>query len=81
MDRQMDEAPQGRAAWLYGLIFMAAGSFIMAVAADVISVDPSTIHAPRWVLGAAGASFFLAGVLVASPCALRICAISWAPFS
>jgi len=49
----------------FGGIFFLAGAFIVLIAADIIHVDPSSIHAPRWVLGAAGLVFMLAGTMVA----------------
>lgn len=51
----------------FGLAFVAAGLAIVGVAADVIAVDPSAVHAPRWVLGACGAVFALAGLAVLAP--------------
>lgn len=43
---------------------IAIGTFIMLVAADWIVVDPSSIEAPRWVLGLAGLVFLMAGLMV-----------------
>jgi len=40
-----------------------AGTAIVFVALDWIRVDPSSIHAPRWVLGVCGAMFALTGLL------------------
>lgn len=46
---------------LLGLLFLAAGLAIVFVALDWIRVDPSSIHAPRWVLGVCGAIFAVPG--------------------
>lgn len=51
------------APWWFGAIFIAAGAAIMAMGADWIRVDPSSIHAPRWVLIASGGVFALGGVM------------------
>ena len=50
---------------LFGGIFFLAGSLVVLVAADIIHSDPSSIHAPRWVLAAFGGVFVLVGILVA----------------
>jgi hypothetical protein len=50
---------------IFGSIFFLVGAFIVLLAADVIHSDPSYFNAPRWVVGAAGAVFMLAGTLVA----------------
>ncbi|MBL6965426.1 MAG: hypothetical protein ISR60_02620 [Anaerolineales bacterium] len=47
-----------------GLIFMVVGGLIILMAVDILPLDPASLHAPRWVLGAAGALFFLSGALV-----------------
>ena len=49
---------------LFALPFAGAGALIMLVAADVIHADPASIHAPRWVLGATGFVFFIAGIWI-----------------
>jgi hypothetical protein len=47
---------------MFAAIFcVSAGLIIMGVSVDIIHVDPKTIHAPRWVVGAVGLAFFLAG--------------------
>ncbi|MBT3322543.1 MAG: hypothetical protein HN392_09700 [Anaerolineae bacterium] len=50
---------------IFGSIFFLVGSLIVLVAADIIHADPSSFNAPRWVIGAAGGSFMLAGTMVA----------------
>jgi len=50
--------------FLFGIPFAAAGAAIMLVGTRVIRVDPSTVHAPYWVLTAAGAVFALGGLMV-----------------
>jgi len=47
-----------------GLIFCGVGGFIMLAAVGWIYIDPQSLHAPRWVLGAVGLMFFLAGAMV-----------------
>ncbi|NOY98746.1 MAG: hypothetical protein GXP40_06020 [Chloroflexi bacterium] len=50
---------------LFGGIFFLMGSFVVLVAADIIHTDPGSIHAPRWVLAAAGGLFMFAGMTIA----------------
>ena len=50
---------------IFGGIFFLAGSFIVLIATDIIHADPSSFNAPRWVVGAAGGVFMLAGMMVA----------------
>ncbi len=54
----------GSGSLLFSLPFLGAGAAIVLVALDMIQVDPSKIHCPRWVLGAAGGVFFVAGLAV-----------------
>jgi DNA-binding beta-propeller fold protein YncE len=56
--RDIDPVP---GLWM-GAGFFLAGLFIVLVAADWIHVDPSTIHAPRWVLGICGGMFAVTGL-------------------
>jgi hypothetical protein len=51
-----------RRAWLFALAFWTAGLAIIAVALGWIPVAPQDIHAPRWVVGAAGATFIAGGL-------------------
>ena len=46
---------------LFGTILLATGLAIVLIALDRIHVDPSSIHAPRWVLGVCGAIFAVPG--------------------
>ena len=48
----------------FGGIFFLMGSFVVLIAADIIHADPSSFNAPRWVVGAAGGVFMLAGIMV-----------------
>ncbi len=57
-----DVSPIGR--FFMALGMFAIGGFLIGIATGWISVDPSTIHAPLWVLGAAGMVFALAGVMI-----------------
>ncbi len=52
----------GGGAALFGIPFWLTGLVIVLVALDVIHADPSSIHAPRWVLGLVGAIFFVVGI-------------------
>lgn len=59
-----------------GFVCAGIGVALLLVAAGGIAVDPSTIHAPRWVLGVCGGVFVLGGVALAVPqvSSLRIAA-------
>lgn len=48
---------------LMGGAFFLAGVAILFVALDWIVMDPSKIHAPRWVLGVCGGMFALTGMV------------------
>lgn len=66
MSNNSSNGPQGLlASMVFGGLFFLAGSFIVLIAADIIHADPSSFNAPRWVVGAAGGVFMLAGILVA----------------
>lgn len=41
---------------------LATGLLLAAIAVDVIRVDPTSVHAPRWVVFTIGLVFVLAGV-------------------
>ncbi|MBT3338978.1 MAG: hypothetical protein HN855_03995 [Anaerolineae bacterium] len=61
-----DNGPQGLlGSMVFGGIFVLMGGFIVLVSADIIHADPSSFNAPRWVVGAAGGTFMLAGMMVA----------------
>lgn len=47
-----------------GGLFAAVGLTIVLVSLGLIPVDPSTVHAPMWVLGLAGLVFMLPGLLM-----------------
>lgn len=49
--------------WL-PILFVGAGIPIILLALDIIPVDPSKVHAPRWVLFSAGLTFALAGLVM-----------------
>jgi hypothetical protein len=55
---QIQRHPGAASMWV-GLIAAAMGAFIIVMAA--FDPDESRFHAPRWVVGAAGATFVLAG--------------------
>lgn len=50
--------------WLMTAMFVSMGLMIVLMAFDVIHVDPSDIHAPRWVLAVSGMMFVIAGFLI-----------------
>lgn len=47
---------------VFGLPFLVAGLGILAVAGDVVAVQPGSKNAPDWVIGLAGGVFALAGL-------------------
>ncbi len=47
---------------LFGLPFLIAGLAILGISGGFIEVDPGSVHAPMWVIGAAGSMFFFAGI-------------------
>ncbi len=49
---------------LFGLPFVAAGGAIVLIGLKVLPVDPASVHAPYWVLTAAGAVFGLGGLIL-----------------
>ncbi len=66
MTNNSSNTPQGMlASMAFGGVFFLMGSFIVMISADIIHVDPSTFNAPRWVVGASGGVFMLAGMMVA----------------
>lgn len=67
---------------LMGFISAAMGAFFMLAGADVINLNPDDVHAPLWVIGAAGLVFFLAGMMIifqgiAGPGADQITLYKW----
>lgn len=50
--------------FLFGIPFVVAGVAILLISLDVLKVNPSSIHAPRWVLGVAGSAFLFGGLMV-----------------
>ena len=46
----------------FGLPFFGFGTWITLVSVKVVHVNPSSVHAPYWVLTVAGLTFFLGGV-------------------
>ena len=61
----MGERPlsPGATAWV-GTLFALMGLVILFVALGIIPTDESKLHAPHWVVGAAGLMFFLAGIAI-----------------
>lgn len=47
-----------------GSVFASVGLLVVLVAFDVVPVDESSVHSPRWVIGLIGLAFALAGVVV-----------------
>jgi hypothetical protein len=56
---------KGAPAWM-APVFAVVGLCIIAVACDLIHIDPHALQAPRWVVACAGGLFFLVGLLIAS---------------
>ena len=66
MSNNSSNGPQGLlGSMIFGGIFFLVGAFIVLISADIIHADPSSFNAPRWVGGAAGGVFMLAGMMVA----------------
>ena len=63
-DKEMPGWVQYIFLFVFALIFSLAGLFILLTAFDVIPVDRGSLHAPRWVLAAAGLVFLLGGFMV-----------------
>ena len=61
----MGERPlsPGTTAWV-GALCSLMGLVILFVALGIIPTDESKLHAPHWVVGAAGLMFFLAGIAI-----------------
>lgn len=61
----MGERPlsPGATAWV-GALCALMGLVILFVALGIIPTDESKLHAPHWVVGAAGLMFFLAGIAI-----------------
>ncbi len=50
--------------FLFGFIFVAAGAAIALVGLKVVPVDPSSVHAPNWVLSLIGGMFAAGGMTI-----------------
>ncbi len=48
--------------WLLGAVMLCAGAAMAGVGAKVIPVDPSTVHAPYWVIVLCGLVFIAGGM-------------------
>ncbi len=57
-----DVSPLGRFFIALGMFLI--GGFLVGIATGWVQTDPSSIHAPLWVLGAAGMVFILAGLMI-----------------
>ncbi len=57
-----DLSPRARFLMALGMFFF--GGFLLAIVFGWIPSDPSSIHAPLWVLGAVAMVFLLAGVMI-----------------
>lgn len=51
-------------ALLFGLLFVAMGTFIVLIGRKIVHTDPSSVHAPFWVLTVAGVCFAAGGLMV-----------------
>ena len=54
-----------RATFFCGLLAVAMGLFLLLVSLGVVPVKPRSVHAPIWILSAAGLAFLLAGISIA----------------
>lgn len=50
--------------FLFGLPFIGIGAFVTLIGMKCVQVNPSTVHAPYWVLTAFGLVFTLGGVML-----------------
>jgi hypothetical protein len=50
--------------FLFGSLFVAAGTYMILVGTRNVPVKPASVHAPYWVLTVAGASFALGGLMI-----------------
>ncbi|MBT8401906.1 MAG: hypothetical protein KJO98_15635 [Rhodothermia bacterium] len=48
--------------WILGAVMLCAGAAITGVGAQVIPVDPATVHAPYWVIVLCGLVFMAGGM-------------------
>lgn len=49
-------------AFLFGTVFVAAGTFMILIGTKVLPVDPRKVHAPYWILTAIGTVFIAPGL-------------------
>jgi hypothetical protein len=61
----------------FGSVFVAAGVPIILMGTKVLGVNPSSVHAPYWVLTAAGVVFALGGFWVWSMAWIQFAADRW----
>ena len=59
-----NSVPLGMKGGALGLLVMAMGGFFFGIGLGVVPVPEESIHAPRWVIAAAGLAFLFAGVAV-----------------
>lgn len=55
-----------RSTLIAGVAAAALGLFVLLVGLGVVPVDPRSVHAPYWIVAAAGTCFLLAGISVAA---------------
>jgi len=58
--------------FIFGGLFVAAGVWIVLMGVGVVKTDSASVHAPYWVLTAAGSSFLLGGLFVWSLAATEL---------
>ncbi len=66
-----DRRASHRAQTSMGVLLLLGGAALIALAAGWIPAAPEKFNAPRWVIGAAGAMFIVAGVLMLIPAERR----------
>ena len=59
-----NSVPLGMKGGAIGLLVMTMGGFILGIGLGFVPVPEESIHAPRWVIAAAGLAFLFAGVAV-----------------
>jgi hypothetical protein len=75
---QANSVPTGIKGGAIGLLVIAMGGFILGIGLGLVPFPEESIHAPRWVISAAGLAFLFAGVSVVQQ-AFQIQAFKYLP--
>ena len=65
--KRRKQSSKGPAPWWFGGLFILAGTAIMGLGAGLIPADPSSVHAPGWVIVLCGVVFAMGGVMACMP--------------